>query len=79
MSGCRLWPGHLPNPRVPLKAVRRSEGRLRLHAHLQRPPGFVLRDNDQQTFSRGQTAEPRVAIKSAIPDNLIKMSHPTMP
>lgn len=62
LAGGGLRSGHLPDAGLPLKAVRRAERRLRLHADQQRAPRPFLRHHDQQTPGRGQTAEPSLAV-----------------
>lgn len=64
-AGCGLRSGHLPDPGLPLEAVRRAQGRLRLHADQQRSLCPFLRHHDQQTPGGSQTAEPGVAVKRA--------------
>lgn len=64
-TGCGLRPRHLPDPGLPLQAVRRAQGRLRLHADQQRSLRPFLRHHDQQAPGRGQAAEPGVAVRRA--------------
>lgn len=64
-SGCRVRPGHLPDPRVPVEAIRCPERRLRLRLDKQRPLRAGFCDHDHEKTGSGEAAEPRLAIRAA--------------